>query len=351
MTGEMYDVAIVGAGPAGSTAAHRLAQGKARVVVFDPSHPREKVCGGGISAATRRMFFELEEVVGLGKTGRLLRLVSPSGRVATVEGGEQTFAIDRAILDSFLLERATGAGARHVAAQVVRVRREDAGFALHTTLGEYQARVLIGADGVFSIVRRYLVGAHRDEHLACGYHALVPHLDPVSALIHFFGDVRGYGWVFNRRDQSSVGIGIPRIHRDGWRTRFEEYFALQAPGRDIPPVRGWCLPQATAEDVFDIPCAGDDWCLVGDAAGHVDPLTGEGIRYAMWSGALAARAILVGKPRRYDDDWREAYEGRFRKRIATARILEDAPKIERLIRMSQWPFIGARLFKSITGAA
>ena len=104
MSNHQNDVAIVGAGPAGTTAAHRLAMGGARVIVFDPSHPREKPCGGGISARARTMFPELEALVSQGKTGTSLRLVSPAGRITTVQGSGQTFAVEKEILDKYLLD-------------------------------------------------------------------------------------------------------------------------------------------------------------------------------------------------------------------------------------------------------
>jgi flavin-dependent dehydrogenase len=67
------------------------------------------------------------------------------------------------------------------------------------------------------------------------------------------------------------------------------------------------LPRATNPDFFILPCAGDDWILIGDAAGHADPLTGEGILYALWSGKLAAEALSRNKPRNYDTLWKQQY--------------------------------------------
>jgi len=347
-TRKIVDAAIVGGGPAGATAAHRLATGGARVVVFDHSHPREKPCGGGISARARKLFPELEDLVPLGKTGASLRLVSPAGKVVVVQGGGKTFAISRAILDSRLLARAVAAGAEHRVERVVGVSREEDAWVVSTEHGQTRARVIIGADGAMSLVRREILGAIPERDLALGAHIVVPHLDPPSALIRFFGDRRGFAWVFNRRDDSSIGVGMPLTRRDDWRDMLARFFAEQAPGRAIPLADSWCLPQASSADAFAQPVAGDDWCLVGDAAGHADPLTGEGIIYALWGGELAAQALLAGKPRSFDRLWRDAFLARLLKHLRLSFVLDRRLAVEALLGLGRVPVVGRFIYGALT---
>lgn len=350
MTHTTLDVAIVGAGPAGSTAAERLAAGGARVAIFDHTHPREKVCAGGISAKARNMFPFLDDLAELGRSGGTLRLVSPSGYTATVGGGGKTFAIDRTTLDRALLDRAVAAGADWRPHKVLRIERQAEGFALITAERRVTARLVIGADGVYSLVRRELVGPLPKEHLAIGAHVVVPDLDMPSALIRFLGDRRGYAWVFNRKSNSSIGVGMPQTNMAGWADTLQAFFATQVPDRVMPRVQGWALPQASRREFFSLPTTGDDWLLVGDAAGHVDPLTGEGIWYAIWGGTLAAEAILAGHPQRFDLAWREAYLPRLEKHLHDARRLENRRLLDALVLGGKLPLVRSFLFGKFGGA-
>lgn len=343
------EVAVVGAGPAGCVLAHRLAAGGAGVTLFDPSHPREKVCAGGIGARAREMFPELEQLVPLGRQGTGLRLVGPSGGTLQVTGEGKTFAIDRLILDRFLLDRAIAAGAEWHALKVTDIRRSTDGFTLVAGGRSWPARVLVGADGVFSLVRKTFLGHIPKRHRAFGAHVLVDRLDPPSALLKFFGDRRGYAWVFNRRDRSSVGVGLPRFRMSDWREILARFFAEQAPGRPLSRVRAWSLPQASGRDFFKLPTGGDDWLLIGDAAGHVDPLTGEGIWYAMWDGCLAAESILAGRPSYYENGWRDAYLERFEMHLRFASLLERGRLLDLLFALGRFPAVGSRLFSLIGG--
>ncbi len=341
------DAAVIGAGPAGAIAARKLAEGGARVRIFDGSHPREKPCGGGISARARTMFPELDGLVAEGKTGTSVRLVSPSGRVLTVTGRDRTFAVDRAVLDSYLLQIAVRAGALHEPNRVSDVERDGNEWSVRCGNRIFRARILVGADGVLSLVRRLLIGNTPGKHLAFGAHVIVENLDPPSALIRFFGDRRGFAWVFNRKTCSSVGIGMPLAHCGDRREILERFFREQARDRPMPRVRSWLLPQASDGDAWSPKMSGEDWCVVGDAAGHADPLTGEGILYAMWGGALAADAILAGRPDRYDGAWRAAFLDRFARHLRLSSILPHRIAVEAILAAGALPFIGRRIFGAL----
>jgi flavin-dependent dehydrogenase len=91
------------------------------------------------------------------------------------------------------------------------------------------------------------------------------------------------------------------------------------------------LPWATNPKFFKLPCAGNNWILVGDAAGHADPLTGEGILYALWSGKLAAEAIVKNELSHYDKLWKEQYGKKLKERCKRKEIYYNPLTIEFLV--------------------
>ena len=124
-----------------------------------------------------------------------------------------------------------------------------------------------------------------------------------------FSDVAGYLWSFPRADHTSVGLGcrlgaLPLQEMGG---RLDRFLAEMCPGASVG--RRWAalLPFAADATLWDTSCAGPGWALLGDAAGHVHPLTGEGIAYALWSAELLAQAFADGDPLGYEALWRAAY--------------------------------------------
>ncbi len=344
------EVGIIGAGPGGSTAALHLAARGVSTLVFDHSHPREKVCGGGLSSMAVTMFPELAELRASGRSGTILRVLSPAGRLYEVGGGGNTFAVDRAVLDEFLLKRAVAAGATHVREKVRDLSKHDNGWRIDTTRGKYFVSQIIGADGANSLTRRKLIGPIPKKHLAVGAHYLIPDLNPPSALIKLFGDVRGYAWVFNRKRLSSVGVGIALKDARDWRERLTAFAKEQAPQVALPPVQSWILPFAADESAFAPILSGDNWCIIGDAAGHVNPMTGEGIVYAMRGGRLAAESIIKGDIKSFDAAWRKAYLERFLKALKLSRLLTKPRLIEFILMASRVRLVKKKVFASFNAS-
>ena len=291
-----YDAAIVGAGPAGAWCAHQLARAGARVVVIDGSHPREKPCGGGVTARALGLVGEQS-----GYEAATIRSASfgYGGRSAVIDlaahhRGSRLDVVSRREFDSRLLARARTAGASVIAERVTAIDRTAGGWQLTTRTAPIAARWIVGADGANSLVRRRVsrAFARADLSIACGY--FIPGVSSTRIDIEFVAQPAGYIWAFPRPDHVAVGIGAQADEAstpvlmgivDEWLTSH------------MPETTGrrerysWPIPSLTAASLEREAPAGDGWLLVGDAAGLVDPITREGIFFALQSGEFAAASL------------------------------------------------------------
>jgi len=157
--------------------------------------------------------------------------------------------------------------------------------------------LLVGADGCASVVRRSLVGPFGRDQLMLTLGLTLP--APIDEMRVRLVDGRvGYGWYLPRTDHASVGFCAPAPFRNGLR---EQLLALARPLSDALPARCWGapIPLVTTPGFYRRRLGGDDWLLVGDAAGMANAISGEGIVHALRSAQLAAQAILSGRPRGY----------------------------------------------------
>ena len=314
-----HDVAVVGAGPAGAWTAYLLARSGARVLIVDPSHPREKSCGGGVTGRA------LSLVAG-GIGGRLpavdiraARFVdSTTGASAAVRlddtsPGKAIVVASRSAFDLLLLEAACRAGAQLVASRATDIRRDRGGIRLDTSDGRTRtAAFLVGADGANSLVRRRLARPFRRDQLsiATGFFAHGETSDEI--VVELTGNPPGYLWSFPRPDHLAIGIcaqadaGMPA---SALRARVAAWIRSTgiARGASLEPY-SWPIPSLSARDFETLEPAGAGWLLVGDAAGLVDPITREGIFFALQSAARAAGVLSSDSPdraRHYRDLVRE----------------------------------------------
>lgn len=137
---------------------------------------------------------------------------------------------------------------------------------------------------------------------------------PDVIVFQTYADLEGYLWSFPRADHASVGIATrlgAAVPRDLWK-RVDQYLDEVCPEADKLDSYSALLPMAQDASLWDSPCAGSNWALLGDAAGHVHPLTGEGIAYALWSAELLDASLGHRGPLAYEGLWQERYGNRLR---------------------------------------
>jgi len=292
------DVAVVGAGPAGAWAAYQLARAGARVTIFDASHPREKPCGGGVTGrALAVVRAALNGSLDHSTKIRVARFTSiDRNREAIVPLRDRAMeVIDRTHFDRALLDAAMQAGATLVAERVVDVTAA-AGVTVRTRAGSYAADFIVGADGANSLVRRKLSAPFTRAQLSIAAGCFARGVSSDEIVIEVVGSPPGYLWSFPRADhlavgvcaQADTGIAVEALRRStiAWIQRTH-----LAPLRCRLDSYSWPIPSLSARDLARQKIAGPRWRLVGDAAGLVDPITREGIYFAVASGGWASDSI------------------------------------------------------------
>jgi geranylgeranyl reductase family protein len=293
------DALVVGAGPAGSATALRLARGGARVLLVDRQRfPRDKPCGGGLTGrALRHAPCDVTPVVEHVVDRFELRL---RYRRRFVRGSDVPLIrmTQRRRLDAFLAEQAALAGADFRDGVTVEGLAAGPDGVEATVGGEpVVASVAVGADGANGVTAR-AAGIEPDAVRGVALEGNVSYDDVDAgryaglAVVELGTVPGGYGWVFPKGDHANVGVG-------GWPAegpRIREHLRRLCAAHGIDPdrltdVRGHRLPMRRAGS----PAAGGRVLLVGDAAALVDPLSGDGIYEAFVSAELAAEAILEGR--------------------------------------------------------
>lgn len=338
-----FDVLIIGAGPAGSFAAERLAKAGIRVALFDGRPEGEpKACGGGVTAKALKAWPHLLGAVG--RTVDELEMYSPSGKRLHLHLDEPFAIYSRIAFDNYLRDLAAKAGAE-VIFEKVSARsfvRTPGGWKLRSLSGrEWTGTILVGADGANSGIAKKLAGplSASDMEVAFGYRAPLPQNGIAPTVVAFLPRWVGYAWAFPRPDHISFGIATTQDafeHKalDQLLWQFMTGYYLQREDskakiwnsiNDERAVRIEKNLSTTAERyAARIPglsdqtrdkrrASGDGWALLGDAAGFADPVTGEGIYYALRSAELFADAYLESKLEEYEQRWRADFGAELRR--------------------------------------
>lgn len=290
------DVIVVGGGPAGSSAAYILAKQGLNVLVLEKQKmPRYKTCGGGVNIrAARYIPFSIEPVVE--RVIYKYRFTYHGEKsFEKVSSEPLTYMTQRMHLDKFLLEQARNQGANIQEEVTIRkVHEQSDTVIVEDSEGKaYQALVLIGADGANSTIARNLqLSKGIQQEIALESEITLPPeimckwSDVIE--IDLFSIWCGYGWIFPKQNHISIGVGGPQRFFNQIKAYNSEYLNKNNLS-DYPKIKfsGHTLPIRKGS----APLSKGRVLLVGDAAGLLEPFTGEGIGYAVRSGQLAAVAV------------------------------------------------------------
>lgn len=323
------DAIVVGAGPAGSTLARDLAGQGARVLLLDRARfPRDKPCGGGVTLrAASRLDLDLTPIVE--RTIYAGRFTFRRGRTFLRRSPQPlTYMTQRSRLDLFLAEQAAAAGSQFHDGEAVRsVEVSDQMVTVETDKSRYSARALAGADGANGIVGRSTGTAPRVD-LAVAMEANAPMAKGMperwqDTVGMDLGDLPGgYGWVFPKGDHLNIGVGAWRFFAPHLRQRLAALcHRYRLRPEALSDLRGHHLPLRRPGSLI----ARGPVLTVGDAAGLVDPLSGEGIHTAFLSAHLAAQAIVRYLAERATDlsPYQAAVEEQMEPELIASRKLQD----------------------------
>lgn len=309
---DLHDVAVIGAGPGGSATAHYLAQRGMKVLLLDKAQfPRDKTCGDGLTPRAVGVLQDMGLVDELKQAGHIIKrfeVFAPNGKnvcdAITVRAGLPDYAlvVPRFTLDERIRNRAVQSGAQFMQAQVVDLQHVDSRVELKVECAgkreRVNARIAVIATGANTRLLMQAGILQQQPKVMVASRAYFENVAGLSDIWTLrFDDVPmpGYGWVFPAgAGLANIGVGYFKQGRDTSAANpFKQFVAskavreMLAHAKQVGPLKGYPL----RDDFLISPTFGDGALLVGEAAGLVNPLTGEGIDYALESGRIAAQHI------------------------------------------------------------
>jgi flavin-dependent dehydrogenase len=303
----MKEITIVGGGPAGALCGERLATAGFDVTIFDERMAWEKPCGGGLTHKAIEAYPFLLNSPLPKKIVSQAELISSRGHRARFEMSHPIVIYARKVLNGLLLDRAVAAGCRAICSRVTNVDTQGRRVRLTAAGEEREADFVVLAAGARNqLLPETTALGTRDLEVTLGY--FVPTEEDIIK-IKFLKQFEGYLWSFPRADHLSVGIcakmgqsssQLLRHHLDDFVS--EEKFPMQG-----ATFYSHVLPSPEAQTIRGRRILGRNWAMAGDAAACVDPITGEGLYYALRSGDLLAQALIEGQPQAYPERLRAAF--------------------------------------------
>ncbi len=358
-----YDIIIVGAGPAGSTASlYAEKMGLKSVLVDKSTFPRDKICGDALSGKSIRMLREMNLLSELSRLegAQINRITfgSPSNKQFDLylnksvkdQNEKKGFVIPRKVFDNFLFEKASSRSESRQGFKVTEIIKENnvisgiIGVNKNGKKESLYAPIILGCDGPYSIIARKLKLYNMDMMntsvaIRCYYSGVKGLTDQIE--LHFLKEVKpGYLWLFPAgKGIANIGIGLSKADAKKeertlsqlldtvtqskyFKERFEDAIRLEKPV-------GWNLPLGTKHRLNH----GDGFMLLGDAAGLVDPFTGEGIGNAMVS---AKYAVQIAKQSKDNNDYSKTFLSQYDKLLWSelGKELRTSTKLQKLARYS-----------------
>ncbi|SFT37229.1 geranylgeranyl reductase family [Lishizhenia tianjinensis] len=292
-----FDVAVIGSGPAGASTAFHLAQkGISTVIIEKETLPRYKTCGGGfVFRGRKNLSFDISEVVEA--EFRAVDIFLGEKLHFRTEREDPTISmIMRDSFDNLITEKAKEFGAQLLENhKLTGLRFENDKICLETSQGEYTANFVIAADGALSPTAK-LAGWKEDTRKlipALEYEVEVSDEDfeRLSKEVRFDIDAipYGYAWSFPKKNHLSLGVASARRTKINLKKYYQDYLETLGIKEVVSESQhGFQIPVSPRTDGF----VKNNVFLIGDAAGFADPITAEGISNAIYSGKLAAEAIV-----------------------------------------------------------
>src|SRR5713226_9998929 len=303
----MKEITIVGGGPAGALCGERLAGAVFHVTISDERLAWEKPCGGGLTHKAIEAYPFLLDAPYPKKIVRQAELISSRGHRARFEMSHPIVIYARKVLNGLLLDRAVAAGCAVVPSRVTSVNIEGARVRLAASGEEREADFVVLAAGARNqLLPETTALGTRDLEMTLGY--FVPTEEDIIK-VKFLKQFEGYLWSFPRADHLSVGIcaKIGQNSSQQLRRHLDDFVQQEKIPMDGAQLYSHVLPSPEAQTLRRRRILGKNWAMAGDAAACVDPITGEGLFYALRSGELLAEALIEGQPQAYPERLRSAF--------------------------------------------